>query len=270
MLFGICLQSIIPVRMEPSHQSEMVTQILFGELYRVYESRDGWHRVMLSYDNYEGWIDHRQATGLEEEEYLKLLHADTPCSLDLVQLLANETRKTVFPIVLGSSLPAMEGQYFSLGGDQFAFEGQVSDTTPPEEAVSREERLELKQHLVGDAMLYLNAPYLWGGRSPFGTDCSGLVQMVFKLRNIRLLRDAAQQATQGEAVNLIEEAEPGDLAFFDNGEGTTITHVGLLTERSRILHASGRVRIDPIDHEGIYDELQGKYTHKLRLIRRLI
>jgi cell wall-associated NlpC family hydrolase len=149
------------------------------------------------------------------------------------------------------------------------FEGPVSDSTLLEEASTPQERIEAIRAITDEAMLYLNAPYLWGGRSPFGIDCSGFVQMVYKLKKVKLLRDATQQATQGEIVNLLEEAEPGDLAFFDNEEGQ-ISHVGMLIDRFRIIHASGQVRIDAIDHEGIFDGKLEKYTHKLRLIKRMV
>ena len=115
----------------------------------------------------------------------------------------------------------------------------------------------------------MNAPYLWGGRTPFGIDCSGFVQMVYKLQGMKLLRDASQQATLGEVVSLIDEAESGDLAFFDDAEGNII-HVGMLIDRQRIIHCSGKVKINNLDHEGIYDANLQKYTHKLRLIKRII
>ena len=269
MHFGICLQSVIPVRGEASHRSEIVSQLLFGELYRIYDDHQGWQKIKTAADNYEGWIDARQSTPLEEQEFLRLIYADTPCSMDLVQLIFNETTKTLQPIVMGSSLPGLEAQFFTINGENFVFEGQVSDSSQLEEASTPQERVQAIHGITEDAMLYLNAPYLWGGRSPFGIDCSGFVQMVYKLKKIRLLRDAAQQATQGEIVNLLEEAEPGDLAFFDNEEGQ-ISHVGLLLDRFRIIHASGKVRIDAIDHEGIYDSKQEKYTHRLRLIKRMV
>ncbi len=269
MDFGICLQSMIPVRIEPSHSSEMVTQVLFGELYRIMVKEDHWLRIRLAYDNYEGWIDQKQSFPLEEEEFIRLINADTPASLDLVQLLSNETRKSITPILLGSSLPGIAGQRFTVAQELFSFEGLIADGRALETVFNPQVRQKAKQTLIDDAMLYLNAPYLWGGRTPFGIDCSGLTQMVYKLKKIKLLRDAAQQATHGEPLNFLSESEPGDLAFFDDEEGNII-HVGLMVDRSRIIHASGKVRIDIIDHEGIYNEDEKKYTHKLRVIKRII
>ena len=255
--------------MEPSHKSEMVTQVIFGELYRILGKEDHWLRVRLAYDNYEGWIDQKQSFPLEEDEFIRLINADTPASLDLVQLLSNENRLSVIPIPLGSSLPGIADHRFTVAQELFSFEGLVADAVSLETTLTHQERQKAKQTLIGDAMLYVNAPYLWGGRTPFGIDCSGLTQMVYKLKKIKLLRDAAQQATHGEPLNFISESEPGDLAFFDDEEGNII-HVGLMVDRSRIIHASGRVRIDIIDHEGIYNEDEKQYTHKLRVIKRII
>lgn len=269
MDFGICLQSIIPVRSETSHSSEMVTQVLFGELYRIIGKKDHWLRVQLAYDNYEGWIDQKQSFHLEEEEFLRLFNVDTPSSLDLVQLLSNETRKSITPIPLGSSLPGISDQKFSVADELFSFEGLVADSAALESALTPQDRQKAKQTIIEDAMLYMNSPYLWGGRSPFGIDCSGFTQMVYKLKKIKLLRDASQQATHGEPLNFITEAEPGDLAFFEDEEGN-INHVGLMMGRSRIIHASGKVRIDSIDHQGIFSEEEQKYTHNLRVIKRII
>jgi hypothetical protein len=247
----------------------MVTQLLFGELYHLTQIRDGWHQVRASWDNYGGWIPENQSHPVDEQEFLRLLKADTPVSMDLIQLIANETRKTMFAIPIGSSLPGLEGQFFTVDGEQFHFEGQVSDPSAIQEIRTQQEEKEFGQTLVEDAMMYLHAPYQWGGRSPFGIDCSGLVQMAFKLKQVKLLRDSSQQVTQGETVNLLEEAVPGDIAFFDDADGN-ISHAGVLVDRFRVLHASGSVRIDAIDHEGIYDEKQGGYTYKLRLIKRIL
>lgn len=268
MEFGICLQNIVPVRLEPDHRAEMVTQVLFGELYKVLETNLNWLKIKNSYDDYEGWIEEKQHSALDEEGFISLFNAETPCSLDLVQLISNETKKSIFPIVIGSSLPGIEEFRFSVGEQCYVFDGQVSNVSELEEVESPQELNDIKQAMVHDAMLFLHAPYLWGGRTPFGIDCSGLIQMVFKLKKVKMPRDAKQQAGQGEVVSLLVEAEPGDVAFFDDEEGN-ITHVGLLIDRNRILHASGKVRIDTLDHEGIFNTDTQQYTHKLRLIKRI-
>ncbi len=269
MEFGICLLSMMPVRNEPSHKSEMTTQVLFGELFRLVFREKDWVRVRLAYDNYEGWVHRKQVTIISENEYLRLLDADTAITLDLVQLMSNETAQTIVPVILGSSLPGFDGKKLTIDNTVFSFDGLVADTGLFEKAVSHRDRQKAKQILMEDAMLYLNAPYAWGGRSPFGIDCSGFTQMVYKLKKMRLLRDSAQQAAHGEPVGFITEAEPGDLAFFDDEEGN-ITHVGLMVDKYRIIHVSGRVRIDPIDHEGIFNEEEKRYTHRLRILKRLI
>jgi gamma-D-glutamyl-L-lysine dipeptidyl-peptidase len=268
MDFGICLQNIVPVRLEANHRSEMVTQVLFGELYRIIETTNDWLKIKLSYDDYEGWIEGKQHTGLDEDAYISLSNAETPCSLDLVQLISNETKKNVFPIVLGSSLPGIEEFRFSVKDQSYVYDGQVTNVSELEEVETPQEMHDIKQAMIQDAMLFLHAPYLWGGRTPFGIDCSGLIQMIFKLKNIPMLRDAKQQAGQGEVVSLLDEAEPGDVVFFDDHEGNII-HTGLVIDRNRILHASGKVRIDSLDHEGIFNSELQQYTHKLRLIKRI-
>ena len=117
--------------------------------------------------------------------------------------------------------------------------------------------------------MYLNSPYLWGGKTPFGIDCSGMVQMVYRLNGYQIQRDASQQAMEGEALSFIEESEPGDLAFFDNEEGRII-HVGIIMEDNHIIHAHGKVRIDRLDHLGIYNVDTKRHTHKLRVIKKII
>jgi cell wall-associated NlpC family hydrolase len=125
-----------------------------------------------------------------------------------------------------------------------------------------------KEQLIETALMYLNAPYLWGGKTPFGIDCSGFTQMVYRLNGFKLMRDASEQAKQGDALSFIEESTPGDLAFFDNKEGA-ITHVGIIMENNHIIHAHGKVRIDRLDQTGIYNADLRTYSHKLRVIKSI-
>ncbi len=258
MNYGFCHISIVPVRTEPSDKSEICTQILFGELIRVIETYKGWCKVQLVYDNYKGWIDKKQFSPLSNDEFLLLNKSSLHTVNDLVQLISVNENEIV-PIVLGSSLPGLSGNTFKVQNNTYTFEGFTRNF---DKRTNHEE-------VIGNAHLYLNAPYLWGGRSPFGIDCSGFVQMVFKLSGIILARDANQQSEQGETINLIHEAQPCDLLFFENEE-KKIIHTGILLSRSKIIHASGKVRIDTIDHNGIFNHDLNAYTHKLRLIKRIV
>ena len=258
MEFGICHLSVIPVRTDPSDKSEMCTQILFGEIFIVFESFKNWRKVRLAYDNYEGWIDRKQYTDISEEEFKKINDSELYVSQDLVQLLIiNQTEMQ--PILLGSSLPRLTGHSFFINETKYSYEGNLSD---PYRKVSSND-------IIENSYFYFNTPYLWGGRSPFGIDCSGFTQMVYKLSGIKLYRDANQQAEQGEVINLVNETEPGDLLFFDN-EDKKIIHVGIKMIGDKIIHASGKVRIDRIDHQGIFNTEINSYTHQLRLIKRII
>lgn len=258
MKYGVAKLSIIPCRSEPADPSEQTSQLLFGEHYKVIEERKKWVRIRSSLDKYEAWIDRKQHAEITEEEY-KRLDSDrhATCSLELVGLATNVSTKEITPIPMGSTLPLLKNGSFELGSDHYQFDGQFIHQLSKD-----------KNKIVENAYMYLNAPYLWGGRSPFGIDCSGFSQIIYKLNGIKLPRDAYQQAEIGITLSFVEEAEPGDLAFFDNEEGD-ITHVGILLEDNYIIHSSGKVRVDRIDHQGIFNAKEHDYTHKLRLIKRI-
>ena len=249
MQYGICFLSIVPLRLEPADTSEMVTQVLYGECFQVLETRKKWCRIRLSFDRYEGWIDRKQFNFLLESEYQDCLSVSRQITSDLVSYITTEEQQLMV-LPMGS-----EVQHTTLLKHQHEG-GKVQQVMP-------------KAHLIETALLYLNAPYLWGGKTPFGIDCSGFTQMVYKLNGYELLRDASQQATQGEPLSFIEESEPGDLAFFDNKEGA-ITHVGIIMKDNYIIHAHGHVRIDRLDHTGIFNYERRAHTHQLRVIKRIV
>lgn len=253
-MFGICNLAIIPLRFEPSDRSEIVSQVLFGEHFEILEKSKQWSRIKTQYDSYEGWIDSKQYQLISEENYNQLSDDRIVLNLDLIEYITTPSN-LLLPIPLGSSLSFLKNKEINTA--QFHFEGTTT------------EGVKNKNELIKTAFLYLNAPYLWGGKTPFGIDCSGFTQMVYKLNGYKLFRDASQQAIQGEALSFIEESEPGDLAFFDNEEGN-ITHVGIIMENNYIIHASGKIRIDRLDHLGIYNAEINKHTHKLRVIKKII
>jgi len=249
MDYGICSLSVVPLRLEPSDRSEMVSQILYGELFKVLEIRKKWSRIRLDFDGYEGWLDNKQIHKISEDDFLIESSKKNILSKDFIDFVSNK-QKQLISICIGSRVNSCDLV-------EHAFEGK--STTG----------IFSKKHLLDTALHYLNAPYLWGGKSPLGIDCSGFTQMVYKLNGYELLRDASQQASQGEPLSFIEECEPGDLAFFDNSEGV-ITHVGIMMEDNYIIHAHGKVRIDRIDHSGIYNQESRTHTHKLRVIKKII
>lgn len=249
MIYGICQLSIVPMRAEPSDPSEMVNQVLFGEVFKVPEKRKKWSRIRLLHDKYEGWIDNKQYVEITEEQYAFAKAKPEKLISDPVQFVTSENNQLI-TTVMGSSVHTLDLL-------KATYEGPLAE--------GKQE----KSKLIETALLYLGTPYLWGGRTPFGIDCSGFTQMVYKLNGHKLKRDASQQATQGEALSFIEESEPGDLAFFDNDEGNII-HVGIIMEDNYIIHAHGEVRIDRLDHSGIYNVNRRMHTHKLRVIKKVI
>lgn len=253
-MFGICNLAIVPLRLEPSDRSELVTQVLFGEHFKILEQTLNWSRIELGFDGYNGWIDNKQFRPITEAQYNALNEADPVMNGDLIEYIASPDNQ-LLSIPIGASVTHLDDA--ALNTENFAFDGLKATG------------VKTKQDIVNTAYMYLNAPYLWGGKTPFGIDCSGLVQMVYKLNGHKLLRDASQQATQGETLSFIEESEPGDLAFFDNDEGRII-HVGIMLEDNYILHAHGKVRVDRLDHLGIYNVDTKRHSHKLRVIKKII
>jgi hypothetical protein len=253
-MFGICELANIPLRFEANDRSEIVSQVLFGECFEVLESTKNWLQVKLHDDQYQGWIDIKQARIISEESYLKITEVPIILNTDLVEYISTKENMLI-PIPLGASVSFLN--FPEINNRNYVFEGLRSKGIQP------------KSKLIETAFLYLNAPYLWGGKTPFGIDCSGFTQMVYKLNGYAILRDASQQATLGEPLSFIEESEPGDLAFFDNDEGK-ITHVGIIMNDNYIIHASGKVRVDRLDHLGIFNAETNRHTHKLRVIKRII
>ncbi|MCF6170531.1 MAG: C40 family peptidase [Bacteroidales bacterium] len=259
MKYGFCEQAVVPVRSLPGDQYEMSNQLLFGDVVFVKDVQNDWLLIESADDRYEGWADKKQIQVIDQNLF-ESLRAEKPVySLELSGSLLPENGEIPLLITRGARLPGFSGGRFTVGGQSFLFTGKV---TGAGQQPSREQIIQV-------ARLYAGTPYLWGGRSAFGIDCSGFTQIVFKMCGMQLQRDTSQQVGQGETVNLIHEALPADLAFFENKEGN-INHVGILLDKTHIIHASGIVRIDKIDHEGIFNEDDGQYSHQLRVIKRLL
>lgn len=253
---GVCRLSVVPVRAKPLESSEMLTQLLFGDHYSVVEknSRGSWVRIKIYTDGYEGWVSIKQHYPISDAYFNQINSADYKICLDLSTTIL--FKKRTIAILMGSVLPIASVELFKIE-EQLAFNGESKSLGE----IWRFERL--KQV----AMKYLNTPYLWGGKTPFGIDCSGFTQMVFKICGYRLERDSAMQAKQGRDVDSLGDSQPGDLCFF--GTKTKINHVGILLEENKIIHASGYVRIDMVTDEGIFDGEFGVKTHSLNSIKRI-
>lgn len=252
--YAVNYLSVLPLRAEPSHRSEMVSQILFGEYLKVLETKDEWSYIQLEQDTYKGWVESFQITAVTKQEFDKINQNPKVKTIDnLTTITINNTKLT---LVKGSNLPFYSDGTFLFKGERIPFTASV---------VSGNQNTE---YLVETAHSYINTPYLWGGKNPLGVDCSGFSQIVYHLNGITIHRDASQQAKQGKLVAFLSEAKPGDLAFFDNDKGN-ITHVGIILENEKIIHAAhGKVRIDKLDQEGIYNTEEKKYTHHLRMVKR--
>lgn len=259
MEYGICVLNAIPIRETIQHQSEMVTQMLFGETCIIEEKFQNWLKIRTTDDHYEGWIDSKQILFINESFFQKVEHESCFSFVkDPSSLLKHTTdsSKNVW-LSMGASLPLIQNNELLIGNEAYIYTGNI---------ITSEQKSNEK--ICSIAKQYLHAPYLWGGRSFWGVDCSGLTQITLKMCGISLPRDASQQVNAGHEISFIENATPGDLLFFDNTEGKII-HTGIYLGEHLMIHASGEVRIDTIDHQGIFNKDKTCYTHQLRSIRRL-
>lgn len=253
MQYGICTLAQIAVRLYRSESSELVTQMLFGETCKIIDQKNNWFFVYTDTDQYLGWIDTKTIHIISFEIYKKLNeNSQHPVLSSCTGTIRSNGEMRL--ISQGSSLPFLHKGHGNIG--QFQYELLTGHTNK-----------NIKPYVAAKELT--GAPYLWGGRTALGIDCSALIVNTFKIAGILLPRDASEQVSYGEHVNFIHDAEPGDLCFFDNSEGRII-HTGILLDKENIIHASGQVRIDKIDHQGIYNIERKQYTHSLRIIKRLL
>ncbi|KQM62580.1 C40 family peptidase [Chryseobacterium sp. Leaf201] len=235
---GICVVTVAPVRAESSDRAEIVTEILFGESADILEVNKNWTRIKMHYDGYEGWMDTKQLKPVTGEDLAR--------------------RKVTVITEDFSSVLMRDGKMLLSMGSEVEFP-----------AVASRRSHDVRESISLTAKEFLNVPYLWGGKSYFAVDCSGFTQLVYKIHGVKLPRDTSQQVEVGESLTFVEESRPGDLAFFESAEGKII-HVGIMLDNQRIIHASGKVRIDTLDSTGIFNKEMNKHTHKLRVIKNIL
>jgi hypothetical protein len=246
MMYAICMVPVAHIRVSPDHRAEMSSQLLFGEKIIITETdKKGWIRVSCKADGYEGWCQLAQFREIDAAQYD---HHDLTLTADWVNEVTVNGQSMFIP--LGSLIDAKDPAINYAGKLWNVSNAKKDDLT-----------------IRNIAFRFLNTAYLWGGRSVYAIDCSGFAQAVYKFLNIPLLRDAKLQVTQGEHVHFLQEADCGDLAFFDDATGEII-HVGILINDHEIIHASGKVRVDKIDNSGITNIDTGERTHRLRAIKR--
>jgi hypothetical protein len=251
MQYGICNLAVIPLKADASDVSEQTSQLLYGETFEILDWQDRWVKVRTTFDQYEGWISRLQFCMIGHMAYHTLMQDPAPLTYRPVTQAWKIPDNSVLYLPICSSLVFLTGTTSHICNEQFQIIGEIGEV----------------ENIVNTAKSFLNTPYLWGGRTHYGIDCSGFTQTVFKLQGIKLNRDASLQATQGTLVEALKDIKTGDLAFFENQDGK-ITHVGLLLGNDEIIHASGKVKIDQIDSRGIYSSELKRYTHKLSVIRR--
>lgn len=239
MRYGICKLSVVPMRREASHESELVSELLFNDIYEVIDENNEWVKIRCMFDSYEGWVRKLQHFEIDDKEYNEYLKKDK--------------------YIITSPISYYNNKVLSFGSKIFE---------------ERENSILLRKKfdsriMVESAIKLLDTPYRWGGKSVMGIDCSAFVQLCAKVAGFKLPRDASQQVNYGETVMFGNEIKAGDLAFFEN-EDRKITHVGILLSNDKIIHASGKVRIDTFDRTGIFNKETNRHTHVLSVIKRLM
>ncbi len=246
MSFHICSTAVAPIRSEPSQSSEMISSLVYGEKCELIEVSNAFFaKIVTQYDKYEGYVALNQLSKIADNYY----HTVSPIITSSYGVLNISNAQIALPI--GCLLTEGEAKNFTGTGKNKI---ETSNYASEVESIAKS---------------FLNAPYLWGGKTSFGVDCSGFTQTVFKMVNITIPRDSGEQVKYGKTVDFVEEVQTGDVAFFDNAEGV-ITHVGVLLNKETIIHAAGYVKIDVFDSAGIINNISKERTHTLRIIKRFL
>ncbi|KXK38247.1 MAG: NLP/P60 protein [Bacteroidetes bacterium OLB9] len=258
LFHAICHLSAIPVFAKPDESAMIISQMLYGETCVILEKKNKtWFKISTIRCKVIGWVRSIQLQLIDEHAFQKFSN-NASTSLEICYNAFND--QLAKNLVMGSSLPCFDGISFEMPDGKYIYNGLVATT----------ESLEKSPEMIKKiARRYLNSPELSGGRTPFGIDGSALIQNVFSFIQIELPRYPAEQVNYGELIDFIELAQEGDLAFCEDKD-QNINHAGIIIGEKEVLHVYGHVRIDKIDHFGFYNQELRKYTHKLRVIKRLL
>lgn len=254
--FGVVLVPLANLRSEPDHKAELKTQLILGDIFEILNENNEWLFIKNYFDNYEGWINKKGTIPLDILTFKNYQNNKTFCN-ELISTVKDENNN-IFFIFCGSWLHNYNEKEnsFAIGEKKFFLQNKLK-------------KLNLTtSNIISLAIKFLNSPYLWGGVSIAGIDCSGLTYITHRVFGIKILRDSFKQAELGTDVYFIENARKGDLLFF--GNNNIITHVGLYLGENKIIHSSGFVRIDYVDNYGIYNSEIKQYTHNLIKIKRIL
>ena len=258
LFHAVCHLNVIPVRSKPSDEDLMISQMLFGETCIILEKKNKhWYKIQTSICNIMGWVRSIQVMLMEENMYEKYVE-NSSTALEICHPIFNDDISK--SIVIGSSLPQYDGISCLMPDNKYVYNGQAASSLGLEQ---------FSELIVKIARRYLYSPELQGGRTPFGIDPGALIQNVFNFFNVSLPRFPHEQYLLGEIIDFVEMSCEGDLAFCMDEMGQ-IHHVGLIIGEKKVMHVHGCVRIDKLDHHGFFNVEMKKYTHKLRIIKRVI
>ena len=254
MEYGISILGVVPLRSEAKDQSEIISQVLFGQHFKILETQPKWIKIELASDQYVGWICAKQYHEITHEDYDNLSLNEFPLVEDTFTSITDLHTNETIPISMGAVLPYYHKGMVKIRNKKFKYNGDLSTNK--------------SKDIIHVAKQFINAPYLWGGKSILGIDCSGFTQLVYQMCGIYLPRDAYQQAEEGELIQNLDDIVNGDLIFFINNNDK-IHHVGIAMDEKSIIHASGKVRIDQLSNNGIIHAESKSLSHKFHSIKRV-
>lgn len=204
-LKGICRLSVVAIRDQPKPDAKMCSQLLFGEHYSVINRDGDWLRIVLYFDESEGWIHSSQHTLISEDYFNQVNMSDYKVCTDVTGTIFFQ-KKNVH-ILLGSVLPITTNELFKIE-EQVAYNGDSK-------SLSQKREFEFMKGIIKH---YMHAPYLFGGKSPFGIDEGALIQQVFKICGYRMPRTISEQAKVGTEIASVDDLKPGDLIYSNHEE----------------------------------------------------